>query len=215
MTTKTNVVVNTVALSIGLTKAFLEGTGAKADLDIAQDALINAKAGVKDKQKQFDDKAKELQKAGVTIGKAGYAKGENGQKGFETRQTQDTARSCPNANAIAQYLYDLVDEDGEPFYTAQTVQTYLKILRNVVNNKEKFSFNPARQSGSSNSNGDVYFNARIKADKTKSEIVEDFIKSIDKLKEKADAENHCDMLDVLSYFTDALTLSQQDDKKKA
>ena len=185
MTTKTNVVVNTVALSIGLTKAFLEGTGAKADLDIAQDALINAKAGVKDKQKQFDDKAKELQKAGVTIGKAGYAKGENGQKGFETRQTQDKRGSCPNANAIAQYLYDLVDEDGEPLYTAQTVQTYLKILRSVVNNKEKFNFNPARKSSSSSDDSDVYFNARIKADKTKSEIVEDFMKSIDKLRESS------------------------------
>lgn len=215
MTTKTNVVVNTVALSIGLTKAFLEGTGARADLDIAQDALIKAKTGVKDKQKQFDDKAKELQKAGVTIGKAGYAKGEDGQKGFETRQTQDTPRSCPNANAIAQYLYDLVDEDGEPLYTAQTVQTYLKILRSVVNNKEKFSFNPARKPSSSSDDSEVYFNARIKASKNKSEIVEDFKKSIDKLKEKAHAEDHCEMLDVLSYITDALTNVEQADKKKA
>lgn len=209
MTTKTNVVVNTVALSIGLTKAFLEGTGAKADLDIAQDALINAKAGVKDKQKQFDDKAKELQKAGVTIGKAGYAKGENGQKGFETRQTQDTARSCPNANAIAQYLYDLVDEDGEPFYTAQTVQTYLKILRSVVNNKEKFSFNPARQS-SGNTTDTTYVNIRFDASKDKDSIIESVTKSINKAKEKAHPENHACALAALSFLADGLTNYQND-----
>ena len=208
MTTKTNVVVNTVALSIGLTKAFLEGTGAKADLDIAQDALINAKAGVKDKQKQFDDKAKELQKAGVTIGKAGYVKGENGQKGFETRQTQDKRGSCPNANAIAQYLYDLVDEDGESLYTAQTVQTYLKLIRDCVNNGTEFNFNPARESG--NTTDTTYVNIRFDASMDKGSIVESVMKSINKAKEKAHPEKHACALAALSFLADGLTNYEND-----
>jgi len=205
MTTKVNSDFVNVSLCVGLTKAFLEGKQAVEKLDKARGAVVDAKTEIKDKQKQFNAKVKELRKGKVDIGNAGYAKG-----GIHSRQTVEKARSCPNANAIAQTLYDAVDAAGYPLYKAQTVQTYLKLIRDCVNNGTEFSFNPARQSG--NTTDITHVNIRFDASLDKESIIEKINESINKSKEKAHPENHACALAVLSFLADAVT-NYQNDKK--
>ena len=192
MTTKVDSDFVHVSLCVGLTKAFLEGKQAVEKLDKAKGALVEAKTEIKDKQKQFNAKVKELRKSKVDIGKAGYAKG-----GIHSRQTVDKPRACSNANAVAQTLYDAVDVAGYPLYKAQTVQTYLKLIRECVNNGTEFNFNPARESG--NTTDTTYVNIRFDASMDKGSIVESVMKSINKAKEKAHPEKHACALAALSF----------------
>ena len=205
MTTKVNSDFVHVSLCVGLTKAFLEGKQAVAKLDTAKEKLVEAKTEVKDKQKQFNAKVKELRKSKVDVGNAGYAKG-----GIHSRQTVDKPRACSNANAIAQTLYDAVDADGNPLYTPLTVNTYLKLIRDCVNNGTEFSFNPARQSG--NTTDTTFVNIRFDASMDKASIIESVTNSINKSKEKAHPEKHSCALSVLSFIADAVT-NYQNDKK--
>tara|TARA_R100000278_G_scaffold44970_1_gene39150 strand:+ start:184 stop:804 length:621 start_codon:yes stop_codon:yes gene_type:complete len=203
MTTKVNSDFVHVSLCVGLTKAFLEGKQAVAKLDTAKEKLVDAKTEVKDKQKQFNAKVKELRKSKVDVGNAGYAKG-----GIHSRQTVDKPRACSNANAIAQTLYDAVDADGNPLYTPLTVNTYLKLIRDCVNNGTEFSFNPARESG--NTTDTTYMNIRFDASLDKASIVESVMKSINKSKEKAHPEKHACALAALSFLADGLTNYEND-----
>lgn len=197
MTTKTNVVPTLNPIAAGLANAFIEGQGAGVLVDAAH-------ANLQDKQKQFTAKAKELRKAlaGKKIGKAGYEKG-----GFKSRQTRDTSRSCSVANTLAQTLFDAKKADGSALYTADTVQTYLKILRSVINDNKKFSFNASRDSKKKTTSGTktLYLDIRLKADLNAEEASQKLIESINKFKKEADADTNSEVLKVAAFMLDAVT----------
>ena len=194
MTTKTNVVPTLNPIAAGLANAFIEGQGAGVLVDAAH-------ANLQDKQKQFTAKAKELRKAlaGEKIGKAGYEKG-----GYKSRQTRDTSRSCSVANTIAQTLFDAKKADGSALYTADTVQTYLKIMRSVINDNKKFSFNASRDSKKKTTSGTktLYLDIRLKADLNAEEAIQKVVEAANKFKKEADAEANCDVLKVAAFFLD-------------
>jgi len=202
MTKQENVVVvDLVAIAVGTTKAFIEGKQAGESVN---DALKDLQG----KQEQFDGKAKELRKTlrkgkkkdEPLMGNAGYEKG-----GFKSRKTKNTKRSCPVANATAQTLYDAEDVNGNPLYTADTVQTYLKIIRSVINEGKKFSFNKDREAKkTTNASGPktLYLDIRLKAGLTAKEAIEKVTESINKFKKLADSEDHSEVLKVAAFFQD-------------
>ena len=201
MTKQENVVVDSVAIAVGTTKAFMEGKQAGQSVN---DALKDLQS----KQEQFNGKAKELRKAlrkgkkkdEPLMGNAGYAKG-----GVKSRQTVEKPRACPVANAIAQTLYDAEDKNGKPLYTADTVQTYLKIIRSVINDGVKFSFNKDREAKkAANASGPktIYLDIRLKAGLTAKEAIEKVTESINKFKKLADSEEHSEVLKIAAFFQD-------------